>query len=125
MSSVALTWPREHAWLWLAKMVTGVLIFALLGVHLVVNHLVAAGGLLSYADVLAYFAHPAIPVMEAVFLVLVVTHALLGIRSIVLDLEPSAATLRWCDGALGIVGVAAVSYGIWLLQLLAERAASG
>lgn len=125
MSRVALSWPREHVWLWLAKMLTGVAIFGLLGVHLVVNHMVAEGGLLSYADVLAYFAHPAIPIMEGAFLIFVVTHALLGVRSILLDLEPSAAALRWCDTALVALGVAAVGYGVWLLQILASQAARG
>ena len=123
MSSVVSSWPREHAWLWLAKMLTGVLIFALLGVHLVVNHLVAVGGLLSYSDVLAYFAHPAIPIMEGVFLVFVVVHALLGVRSIILDLEPSTPAMRWLDGVLVLLGAAAIAYGLWLLQLLAGRAA--
>jgi succinate dehydrogenase / fumarate reductase membrane anchor subunit len=125
MNSAVSSRPREQVWLWLAKVLTGVLVFALLAVHLVVNHLVAVDGLLSYNDVIAYFAHPAIPIMEGVFLVLVVTHALLGVRGIALDLEPSATAMRWLDRVLAMLGAAAVIYGVWLLQLLAGQAASG
>ena len=117
--------PREGAWLWLAKVVTGVLVFALLIIHLVVNHLVAEGGLLTYADVLAYYAHPVVPLMEGAFLILVVTHALLGVRGIVLDLSPPPAFMRAVDVLLGIIGTVSIGYGLWLLATLASRAATG
>ena len=81
---------RENAWLWLAKLASGVLIFAILVVHLVVNHFVAPNGLLSYADILAYYANPLIPLMEGVFLVFVVSHALLGLRGLVFKSHGSA-----------------------------------
>ena len=114
---------RENAWLWLAKIVSGVLIFAILVIHLVVNHFAAPNGLLSYADVLAYYANPLIPTMEGVFLVFVVSHALLGLRSIALDLEPTPALMRALDAAFVIVGLGASSYGLWLLLTLAQTAA--
>lgn len=114
---------REQGWLWAAKLLTGVAIFALLIAHLIVNHLVAQGGLLSYADVLAYYANPLIPLMEAFFLVFVVSHALLGLRGIALDLSPPARLVRWLDGLLLAVGLSAISYGLWLLLTLAARAA--
>jgi len=117
--------PHEGTWLWLAKVLTGVLIFALLMLHLVVNHLVASGGLLTYADVLAYYANPAIRLMEGAFLVLVVTHALLGVRGIVLDLSPAPAVMRGVDVLLCGAGVLAIGYGLWLLYTLASRAAIG
>ncbi|MRR52611.1 MAG: hypothetical protein EG825_17195, partial [Rhodocyclaceae bacterium] len=72
--------PQEGAWLWLLKIVAGLLIIVIMGIHFVVNHLVAPGGLLTYTDVLAYYQNPIIPIMEILFLVFVVTHALLGIR---------------------------------------------
>jgi succinate dehydrogenase / fumarate reductase membrane anchor subunit len=119
--------PRSHeqTWLWLAKVITGVLVFALLMLHLVVNHLVAEGGLLTYADVLAYYSNPAIPLIEGAFLILVVTHALLGVRGIVLDLSPAPAIVRGVDVVLCGGGVLAISYGLWLLYTLAARAALG
>ena len=117
--------PREGAWLWLAKVVTGVLVFALLVIHLLVNHLVAEGGLLTYADVLAYYANPVIPLMEGAFLILVVTHALLGVRSIVLDMSLAPAIVRGVDVLLCGVGVLSIGYGLWLLYTLASRAVPG
>jgi succinate dehydrogenase hydrophobic anchor subunit len=118
--------PRQHetAWLWFAKIVTGMLIFALLMIHLVVNHLVAPGGLLTYADVLHYFANPLVIVMEGFFLVFVVSHALLGVRSIVLDFAPARSLVRALDRGLLLVGVIAIRYGLWLLITLAARAAT-
>ena len=57
---------QENAWLWLAKIVTGVLVVVLILVHIIVNHLVVHGGLLTYADVIAYVATPGIALMKAV-----------------------------------------------------------
>jgi len=117
--------PREQIWLWLAKVLSGVLVFALLVLHLVVNHLVARGGLLTYADVIAYYGNPVVPLMEGAFLVLVVTHALLGVRGIVLDMSPAPAIVRRVDVFLCGAGVLAIGYGLWLLYTLASRAATG
>jgi succinate dehydrogenase hydrophobic anchor subunit len=125
MRIAAVSRPREGAWLWLAKVVTGVIVFALLVIHLVVNHLVAEGGLLTYGDVLAYYAHPVVPLMEGAFLILVVTHALLGVRGIVLDISPAPAVVRGVDRLLCIAGALSIGYGLWLLYTLASRAAIG
>jgi succinate dehydrogenase / fumarate reductase membrane anchor subunit len=125
MRIAASSHPREGAWLWLAKVATGVLVFALLIIHLVVNHLVAEGGLLTYADVLAYYANPIIPLMEGAFLILVVTHALLGVRGIVLDVDPAPAVMRGVDILLCIAGTLSIGYGLWLLATLASRATTG
>jgi succinate dehydrogenase hydrophobic anchor subunit len=112
--------PRETAWIWLAKIVSGVLVFVILMVHLAVNHLVAQGGLLSYADVLAYYANPLIVLMEGSFLVMVVAHALLGVRGIALDLDPAPALMRVLDVVFVLAGGGAIGYGLWLLQTIAR-----
>jgi len=108
----------ENTWIWLVKVFAGLFIVVLLGIHFIVNHLVAPGGLLSYADVLAYYQNPIIPIMEGFFLVFVVGHALLGLRSILLDLNPSAARMRWIDIILFALGGAAIVYGIWLIIIM-------
>ncbi len=113
--------PREGAWLWLLKLVAGVLVFVVLGIHFAVNHLVAPGGLLTYADVINYYKVPIIPVMEICFLVFVVSHCFLGLRSILLDLNPSDVLLRWIDRILVVIGAGACVYGIWLILLLAGK----
>ena len=114
--------PQEHTWIWLAKIASGVVVFAILAIHLVVNHMVASGGLLSYADVVAYYANPIVPVMEGSFLVFVVCHALLGVRGIALDLNPRPAIVRAMDIALAALGIVAVGYGLSLLATIASRA---
>ncbi len=124
MIAPGVTRPHETAWLWLAKIVTGVLIFAILVIHLIVNHLVAEGGLLTYNDVLRYYRNPLIPIMEAFFLIFVVSHALLGVRGIVLDLHPPARVVRRLDVGLIVFGLISIAYGLWLLIVLSLRAAA-
>ena len=112
---------REGAFLWLFKIVAGLLIVVLLGVHFVVNHLVAPEGLLSYADVVRYYDNPIVPIMEIIFLVLVIAHALVGLRSILLDLHPSDRVLRAVDILFWIAGTAFSVYGIWLVWVIVQR----
>jgi succinate dehydrogenase / fumarate reductase membrane anchor subunit len=111
----------ENAWLWLIKIITGPLLVVLLGIHLVVNHFIGSTGLLTYADVIAYFKNPIIPVMEVVFLATVVTHSLIGLRSILLDLKPSRTALTVINWILAIIGVVSVSYGFWLAVTIASK----
>lgn len=106
---------NESVLVWSIKIIAGLLIIFLLGLHFVVNHLVAPGGLLSYADVVAYYNNPIIPIIEGFFLVFILVHCLLGLRSIVIDLNPSPRVLLWVNWLLVIIGIAATTYGIWLL----------
>jgi succinate dehydrogenase / fumarate reductase membrane anchor subunit len=106
---------------WLLKIVAGLLIVFFLGLHFVVNHLVAPGGLLTYADVVAYYQNPVVVVMEIAFLIVVISHSVLGLRSILLDLNPSPAVLRFANIALVVIGTAAVIYGTWLALTIASR----
>lgn len=112
---------REGTALWLLKIAGGVLIIVILGIHFVVNHLAAPGGLLTYQDVINYYRIPLVPVMEIVFLVLVVSHSLIGLRSILLDLNPSDGLLKVIDWLLILVGAGASVYGAWLVLLLASK----
>ncbi len=112
---------NEGAWLWLLKIVAGLLVIVVLGIHFVVNHAVAPGGLLSYADVIRYYKSPIIPLMEAAFLVIVITHSLLGLRSILLDLNPAPMLRRILDAALLVIGSSGIVYGIWLIIILVNR----
>lgn len=113
--------PEENVWLWLAKLTTGALVLLLIFVHLVANHLIVEGGLQTYADVLHYVSIPGIALLEMAFLVFVVAHALLGTRSVILDLHPSPALLRILDVGFVLLGVGASVYGIWLMQLLVQQ----
>jgi len=115
--------PRsgEGFWLWIVKILAGGLILFLLGLHFVANHLVAPEGLMSYKDVLAYYQNPIIPIIEILFLVTVLAHALLGFRGIILDLNPPAQLLKLLDWIFIFAGVASSAYGIWLVMVVVAR----
>lgn len=115
--------PRsgEGAGLWFLKILTGFLVIVVLIIHLIVNHLIVEGGLLTYADVVRYYQNPIIPIMEITFLIFVVSHALMGLRSILLDLRPSNKVLRWINYGLIILGICSTVYGIWLVLVIVSR----
>ncbi len=117
--------PNENMWMWLLKLVTGALVIILIFVHIIVNHLVAKNGLLTYADVVAYLSNPWIAFMESSFLVIVVVHALLGTRSILLDLNPSKRGIEVMDWSMRVVGLAAIVYGLWLIQVIIHSKVTG
>ena len=117
--------PRtsENTWLWIIKIVTGPLLVILLFIHLLVNHFLGQTGLLTYADVVAYYRNPIIPIMEVLFLATVVTHSLIGLRGILLDLNPARRLLKVIDGGLILLGIGAITYGIWLVLAIVSKGA--
>lgn len=112
---------REGAWLWLFKIFAGLMLVLLLAVHFVMNHMVAPGGLLSYAEIIGYYQTWFVPGMEILFLLLVISHALVGLRSILLDLNPSDGLLRAANLILLLVGLGFSIYGIWLVIVIVQR----
>jgi succinate dehydrogenase / fumarate reductase membrane anchor subunit len=114
--------PGENTWLWLIKIVTGPLLVIVLGLHFTVNHYMGSmsSGLMTYADVIRYFQNPIIPAIEILFLITVVTHSLIGLRGIILDLNPSRGMLRIITWLLVLLGVSSVAYGIWLALTIAS-----
>lgn len=115
MKSISSDNNHENALLWFIKLLAGGLILFFLVIHLIVNHLVAPGGLLTYKDVVAYYQNPSVLVMEGFFLTFVLVHALLGLRSILLDLHPAPGIVKAMNLTLIFAGIAALVYGIWLL----------
>ncbi|MGA2490000.1 MAG: hypothetical protein ABSF99_07400, partial [Anaerolineales bacterium] len=111
----------ENVWLWIVKILTGPLLVILLFIHLIVNHYIAQNGLLTSTDVVAYYRNPIIPIMEICFLAVVVTHSLLGLRGIILDLKPSRVILQIVNWACVILGIASVSYGTWLVLVIVSK----
>ena len=104
------------AWLW--QVFTGVGLVILLGLHFIANHFIAKGGLRNFADVVAYLRNPIIFGLELLFLVFVTTHALLGVRAILLDLGFSERTEKRLSQVLTGVGVLTVGYGLWLTWVI-------
>jgi len=115
--------PGENTWIWLIKIVTGPLLVIVLALHFIVNHYFGSmsSGLMTYDDVIQYFQNPLIPAIEILFLITVVTHSLIGLRGIILDMNPSRNTLKIVTWLLTILGVSSVVYGIWLALTIASK----
>lgn len=112
---------REKSRLWFIKVLAGLLIIFFMTLHMIVNHMVAPEGLLSYRDVLLYYQNPIIPIIEILFLITVITHCLLGLRSIILDLNPAAGLMRKVDIGFFLLGIVSSIYGILLVIIIAVR----
>ena len=113
--------PGETTWLWLIKIVSGPLLVLLLILHFAVNHYLGStsSGLMTYDDVIKYYQNPIIPAIEILFLITVVTHCLIGLRSIILDMNPSRPVLGIITWILSLLGVSSVLYGTWLALTIA------
>jgi succinate dehydrogenase / fumarate reductase, cytochrome b subunit len=106
---------------WILQVVSGVLLVLLLGVHIVMQHFVASGGLRDYAQVVSYLSNPVVVAVESLFVVVLIWHAMLGLRAVLLDFgfgRRGQALITW-----GVAGLGAVTagYGFWLIAVLAAR----
>ncbi len=102
----------SSGWLW--QVFTGVGLVFLLGLHFIANHFIVKGGLRDFANVVSYLRNPIILVLEVLFLVVVTTHAMLGVRAIVMDFGLSDRIEKRLSQALTIIGVLTIVYGLWL-----------
>ncbi len=108
----------KASWNWLWQVFTGVALLVLLGLHFIANHFIAKGGLRDFADVVSYLRNPIILVLEVLFLVVVTTHAMLGVRAIVMDFGLSDRAEKRLSQALTALGVLTVGYGLWLTWVI-------
>jgi succinate dehydrogenase hydrophobic anchor subunit len=113
---------RSRSWRWTAF--TGVSLLALVTIHMVAHHFVVdeIGGLRTYQHVLDYISTPIIFVIEGVFLVFVTVHAMLGLRSVLLDFGLSERWRQRVERGLVALGIVTVVYGFILIGVLASRA---
>ncbi len=112
----------ETTFLWLVKIITGPILLVVAFTHLIVNHYIGSlGGLQTYSDVVAYYKSGLILAMEAIFLLTVLTHSLIGLRGIILDLRPNGSVLRFVNWAFVLLGLVFSAYGLWLLAVVAAR----
>lgn len=111
----------ETTWLWLLKIITGLLVIVILIIHFVVNHFIAQGGLLTWADVVSYYQNPIVPIMEIAFVALVVSHSLVGLRGIILDMNPSRAVITAVNWLFTAAGILSIGYGIWLIEVIVSK----
>jgi succinate dehydrogenase hydrophobic anchor subunit len=111
-----------RVWRWTVG--SGIALVVLAAVHMIAQHYVvdSEGGLRTYQQVLDYIANPVIFLVEGAFVVAVTIHAMLGLRGILLDLDPGPRVRRWIDPALWTLGTLTVGYAFALLITLAIRA---
>jgi succinate dehydrogenase hydrophobic anchor subunit len=119
------TYPGGHrprSWHWTAG--TGIALVVLASVHLIAQHFIVhqTGGLRTYREVLDYIANPVIFVIECGFLFAVTIHAMLGVRSVLFDLNLEPTTRQRVDVGLWVLGSITILYGLALLITLAVRA---
>ncbi len=117
-----LTRERASSWSWILQAITGVLVIILISVHMIFQHFVAAGGLRTYADVMAYIRTPFFLGWEILFLIVVTWHALLGVRAIALDFGLKRSIERAFNWVLIVIGAGTIIYGLWLTFTIISRA---
>ena len=126
---MAVTAPTEPTGIrrsrrWRVTAFSGVALLVLVTVHMVAHHFVVdeVGGLRTYAQVLDYIANPVILVIECTLLIVVTIHAMLGLRSVLLDFGLSDHAKRLVSRGVVILGVVTIAYGLTLIGVLASRA---
>lgn len=124
MATEPRTTPGGRPRAWLSTAFTGMALLVLVTVHMVAHHFVVKeiGGLRTYEQVLEYIGDPVIFVIEAVFLVVVTWHAMLGLRAIALDLDLPPRLARLVRPGAVVLGVLTIAYGLVLIGVLASRA---
>ncbi len=113
--------PSEEtrpSWGWILQAITGSLLLVLVTLHMIANHFVVASGLRDFADVVAYLSNPVVVVIEVLFLIVVTSHGLLGLRAVLFDFGFSPRTERRITRVLTVLGIAIVLYGFWLTWVI-------
>lgn len=106
--------PTRAGRMWLVKAVSGILLVAFLGLHLVAQHFLVPGGLRDFDAVVDYLRHPVALVAELGLLGSVIVHAALGVRAVLVDTLATERAVRRASWAIGAIGLAAFAYGIFL-----------
>ena len=113
--------PRKRDLGFSVQAASGVAVIVLVTVHMIANHFVVPGGLRDYAAVVDYLSNPLVVVLELAFLVTVSSHALAGLRAVLLDLGWSPRAERRMTRLLMALGVLTVGYGLLLTGLIVSR----
>lgn len=104
---------------WIAQALSGVLLIILLGVHIVTEHFVAKGGLRDYAQVVSYLSNPLVLAVESLFVVVLIWHAMLGLRAILFDFGFGARAETMISRAVIVLGAATAGYSFWIIAAIA------
>jgi succinate dehydrogenase cytochrome b556 subunit len=106
---------------WILQVVSGVLLVLLLGLHIVTQHFVVKGGLRDYAQVVSYLSNPVVLAVESLFVVVLIWHAMLGLRAILLDFGFGRRGQAWITYGVTALGVVTAAYSFWLIATIAAN----
>jgi succinate dehydrogenase hydrophobic anchor subunit len=107
--------------MWLLQAISGMGLIVLVGLHWIAQHYLAAGGLLTFMEVVAYLQQPLALGLELAFLIVVTGHALLGVRAILGDLGLQPRLRRAMDIVLCTAGLLTVLYGAQLTWQIIQQ----
>lgn len=106
---------------WLLQVISGVLLLFLLGAHIVAQHFIVKGGLRDYAQVVNYLGNPAVLAIECAFVAVLIWHAMLGLRAVLLDFGFGPRGQALITRAVVILGLVTAGYSFWLIAALAAK----
>ena len=106
---------------WIFQVVSGVLLAGLLGAHIVTQHLVVKGGLRDYAQVLSYLSNPVVLAVESLFVIVLIWHAMLGLRAVLLDFGFGPRGQALITRGVVALGAVTAAYSFWLIATLAAK----
>lgn len=129
---------REHAWqparqsrpahrrrggttAWILQAASGVLLVFLLGAHIVAEHFIVKGGLPDYGQVVSYLANPVVLAIESAFVVVLIWHAMLCLRSVLFDFRFGRRAQALITRGVVALGVITAAYSCWLIAAIASR----
>ena len=106
---------------WIFQVISGVLLAGLLGAHIVTQHLVVKGGLRDYAQVLSYLSNPVVLAIESLFVIVLIWHAMLGLRAVLLDFGFGRRGQALITRGVVALGAVTAAYSFWLIATLAAK----
>lgn len=107
--------PRG-AWGWLLQRVSAVLLLVLVLAHLWIEHFLHLGARITYHGVSLRLAHALYDLVDYALLVVVVYHALNGLRNVLMERVHSPRGIGWLTTALVIWGLATIVLGADILS---------
>jgi len=99
---------------WILQVISGLLLAALIAIHLYVTHF-SAHDALAYENVVERFRDPGFRAIYAFLLLAVTFHAFNGVRAIILDTDFGARNTKAINLILMLLFVVAFVYGLFLM----------
>ncbi len=102
-------------WTWLLQRVTAVLIAVIIAVHLWVQHFGVGGDPVTFAQAVGRLRNPLYLIMDLVFLIAGLFHAVNGARAVILDFGLGSRGQTALNMLSLVVGIALFVFGLIIL----------